>query len=315
MFTLNNPESPIQWDEEDVVYAVYQGEVGEEGTPHYQGYVEFRRNMRLTALQRIVPRAHWERRQGSAHQARDYCMKEDTQVEPPLEFGQFSEGGKQGRRLDLEDALQTMKGGAGKDEMYEQHPEVFAKYPRFVDYGLAKAKREAVEKVFISEFKPWQRVVMDKLEAEPDRRQVIWVVDSVGQRGKTFLALHLVDQCGAFYCNGGKHADITFAYQGERIAIFDYVRDAKEYVGYGVIEQIKNGVLFSPKYESGIKRFAVPHVLVVSNFQPEREKMSSDRWCVINLDVDYPVQVNVMPRAAVVAAPAEAVVLPPAGVW
>ena len=35
VFTLNNPEiDEIQWDEKKVQYAVWQKEVGEQGTPH-----------------------------------------------------------------------------------------------------------------------------------------------------------------------------------------------------------------------------------------------------------------------------------------
>lgn len=268
-----------------ITYSVYQGEIGEEGTPHYQGYLEFKCNVRLSALVAIIPGAHFERRRGTAHEARAYCMKEDTREEEPIESGVFSGGrDRQGSRMDLEAAKTALAGGATKDGMYEEHPEVFAKYPRFVAYGLEKARREATAKVDLrGRYRAWQAEVMALIDAEPHARQVIWVVDTVGARGKTELSKHLVDQCGAFYCNGGKHSDITFAYAGERVAIFDFVRDAESYVQYGVIEQLKNGIMFVSKYESGMKRVAVPHVLVFSNFEPDQTKMSADRWNIIRL--------------------------------
>lgn len=47
VFTVNNPEeqlSPQFW--EDCRLAAWQLEMGEEGTPHFQGYVEFNRRKR-----------------------------------------------------------------------------------------------------------------------------------------------------------------------------------------------------------------------------------------------------------------------------
>lgn len=34
-------------------YIVYQGEIGAEGTYHYQGYVEYDRPVRMTALKKV----------------------------------------------------------------------------------------------------------------------------------------------------------------------------------------------------------------------------------------------------------------------
>lgn len=284
MFTLNNPVGPLDLTDPRISYSVYQGEIGEEGTPHYQGYVEFKSTMRLTGLQQLIPGAHWERRRGTADEARDYCMKEDTREEDPIETGVFSGGGRQGKRTDLEDVQRRVAEGADRDAIFTEHPEVFAKYPRFVAYALDKARRDGVAKTDISGHpRPWQADLLALLAADPDDRKVYWVTDIAGGKGKTVLAKHLVDQCSAFYCNGGKHTDIVYAYAGERVAVFDYVRDSAEYVNYGAIEQLKNGIMFSSKYESGMKRCANPHVVVFANFHPDQSKLSADRWHIITL--------------------------------
>lgn len=89
MFTINNPteeDTPtLAWH--NARYVVYQKEAGAEGTPHYQGYVNFSRAMRLTAVKKINGRAHWEPRRGTHEQARDYCMKEEGRLEEPVELG------------------------------------------------------------------------------------------------------------------------------------------------------------------------------------------------------------------------------------
>lgn len=76
-FTLNNPrrrdkERILKWQFD---YIVFQLEVGEQGTPHYQGFVQFTTKQRLSALKKLNRHIHWEPRRGSAHQAAHYCMK------------------------------------------------------------------------------------------------------------------------------------------------------------------------------------------------------------------------------------------------
>lgn len=56
-------------------YLVYQLEVGEEGTPHFQGFVQFPTGRRLKQLKKLDRRIHWEPRRGSAVQAAHYCKK------------------------------------------------------------------------------------------------------------------------------------------------------------------------------------------------------------------------------------------------
>jgi len=87
MFTINNPTqddcpSLDSWTRS--AFIVFQKEVGENGTPHYQGYVEFDRPVRLGHVQRCNVRAHWEIRKGSHDQAVQYCTKEDTRIEDPV---------------------------------------------------------------------------------------------------------------------------------------------------------------------------------------------------------------------------------------
>lgn len=73
-----------------VTYIVFQQEVGEQGTRHFQGYLEFSKQVRLTWIHRnIHPRIHVEPRRGSQKQAIDYCKKSDTRLQNtvPLEGG------------------------------------------------------------------------------------------------------------------------------------------------------------------------------------------------------------------------------------
>lgn len=77
-FTLNNYTA----DEEaavtawyDLSYCVYGREVSSTGTRHLQGFVTFRKALRLSALKKFSPRAHWEVAR-SADASIKYCKKD-----------------------------------------------------------------------------------------------------------------------------------------------------------------------------------------------------------------------------------------------
>lgn len=289
-FTVNNPaaDSSIDWPEY-VSYGVYQLERGDVGTLHWQGYAELSSPQLLTRLKKWLPTAHFEKRMGSDVQARDYCMKQDaTYVAGPWEHGTFVPAANtQGKRTDIQAVIEAIDGGSSRQEIYREHGGVAARHPRYVETLLQFRQAAAAPK--LPDFVPmygWQEGVMEMLEDPqgPHERQILWVFDAFGNSGKTYLARYLRQERGAFYCNGGKGVDICYAYDCEPIVIFDYVRDSKDFVNYGVIEQIKNGILTSSKYESRTKIFAPPHVMVFANFAPEANKFSDDRVILVELN-------------------------------
>ncbi|QBL97863.1 replication-associated protein [Wastewater CRESS DNA virus 2] len=138
VFTINNPESQINVDleqEPTVKYAVWQLEMGKEGTLHYQGYVEFTKMTTIDQVKSMgeeFARAHLEPRKGSREQARDYCMKEDSRVEGPWEHGDFKAGG-QGARTDIIGLKKQIDEGKGLTEIWDSHPMEFLKYHKGIE--------------------------------------------------------------------------------------------------------------------------------------------------------------------------------------
>lgn len=287
-FTVNNPDGEFPSWPDYVCYGVYQLERGESGTLHWQGYAELSKMVKLGGLKKWLPTAHFEKRMGSDVQARDYCMKADSRVAGPWEHGTFVPAANtQGKRTDLQAFVEAVDGGASRRELFREHAGVAARHPRYVEAMLQFRQADAAPKLptFVPRY-GWQEGVIDMLDDPqgPHDREILWVYDVFGNSGKTYMARYLRQERGAFYCNGGKGADICYAYDCEPIVIFDYVRDSKDYVNYGVIEQIKNGILTSSKYESRTKIFATPHVMVFANFPPEQGKFSDDRVILIELD-------------------------------
>lgn len=137
VFTLNNPEEQITWPEDKVKYAIWQKEIGENETPHYQGYAIFKNATRLAACRRLLPRAHWEIARGSHEQARDYASKEDTRVEGPWTFGNESYAGQRTDILEIKTLID--QGKTDKEiadcafTLWCRHERAFTRYRELAD--------------------------------------------------------------------------------------------------------------------------------------------------------------------------------------
>lgn len=252
-------------------FLVIGKEVGESNTPHLQGFASLKAQTRLSAIKKIMPRAHIEAAQGTDEQNLAYCTKQDK------EAFVHGEPSRKGKRNDLDSFKQAVKSGADYDFALENHSKVVAKYPKFAREYIDLERRKAVEPTEMEKPYEWQQHILDIFSEPPHPRQIHWVYDPQGGKGKTFLARHLVTKYQAFYTTGGRATDIIHQYKYERIAIFDFVRDAREFVNYGAIEAIKNGICSSPKYDSAMKIFDPPHILVLANFEPAEGKFSADR--------------------------------------
>lgn len=139
----------------------------------------------------------------------------------------------------------------------------------------------------------WQFELQDILEARIDSRTIYWFYETVGNVGKTTFCKHLCMQFSAIYVSG-KAADVKCGivdYKKSkgfwpRIVLWDIPRTVEDYVSYSAIEEVKNGIFFSGKYESGMAVFNSPHVIVFANFVPDIRKMSLDRWQIKNIGID-----------------------------
>lgn len=141
-------------------------------------------------------------------------------------------------------------------------------------------------------WKQWQQQIIDLCQTKPDSRTVHWVFDKEGNSGKSFLVKYLCLRFGTIVANG-KANDIfnqvaTMMDSGEdkypEIVVLDIPRSNKDYVSYGAIEKLKDGLLYSGKYEGRCCIFPSPHVICFSNSLPEWNMMSDDRWRLIKID-------------------------------
>lgn len=132
----------------------------------------------------------------------------------------------------------------------------------------------------------WQLEVMRIIADEPDERTIHWFWEANGGVGKTCLCKYLAVKHNALMVTG-KSADMFHSIatnpKKRELVIVDVPRSTQDYVNYGAIEAIKNGLLFSGKYEGAQLVFNSPHVFMFANEPPREDKMSQDRWHIVNI--------------------------------
>lgn len=133
VFTLNNPDGLLEFSDKcDVRYAIYQGEIGESGTYHFQGYVQFSQPTTMSRVRSAIGGApHLEIRAGSHQEAVRYVSKEDTRVDGPYEYGQPVDD--QGARNDLATFYKLVRGGKDDLQLADNNFGLFSRYLRGID--------------------------------------------------------------------------------------------------------------------------------------------------------------------------------------
>jgi len=146
------------------------------------------------------------------------------------------------------------------------------------------------DEIILPEIWGWQLDVVDIISQVPDKRKIYWFWEREGSRGKSELCKYLVVKHNALMLSG-KGSDafhmISKFPNKRKVLIYDLPRSfSKKSFDWGAIEQVKNGLVFSGKYESTQCVFNSPHIFIFSNCPPwgeEDEYWSKDRLEVIEI--------------------------------
>lgn len=130
VFTVNNFSSERvdiirKHAEEFAQYCIVGDEVGENGTPHLQGYIYYGtlKSFKWVIERLGEPRAHLESAKGSATQNKAYCSKQSVL----FEYGTCP---TQGRRSDLEKIRGLLVQGSSEIEIAENYFSSWCQYRR-----------------------------------------------------------------------------------------------------------------------------------------------------------------------------------------
>lgn len=264
---------------EGITYAVFGQEVAPTtGTRHLQGYVVFDDRKRIGAVRQVLPGCHVEVTRGTPQQAADYCKKDgDFQ-----EFGVFANIPFQGKRSDIDrfkSWLQEQTTYPDDATIAQNFTTLYVRSPRILELRNLLFPTPKLETGEYAD--GWQSELAQELEEAPESdRKIIFIVDPEGGAGKSWFCRKYItdnDDCQLFGI--GKRDDIAHALDiTKRVFLFNIPRDNMQYLQYGLLESIKDRVVFSPKYNSATKVILrKPHVVVFSNEFPEQGKLSADR--------------------------------------
>lgn len=294
VYTVNNPGRTTGGAGEDEfdtfrpgVFGQHQLEQGAEGTLHLQGVCYFEQPKTLAAVKKIHPKAHWEVMRGTPAQALEYTSKEETRVDGPVTWGNQPQQGKRNDLHDVATILRETVGPVAKKmrAAAEANPSAFIRYHRGF-HALASLYEQPQRKSAPASWRPWQRWALQYLRRTPDNRHILWVTDPEGGEGKSTLVQYLITNAPEEYILlQGKVADMAYAYNSQPVVFFDVPRTQLEHMDhlYNFAEQLKNGAIFSTKYESRLKTFRSPHVVFFANQPPVPGKWSADRVIHVNL--------------------------------
>ncbi len=252
-FTLNNYTDQMvtilhsQTERPDtyITYMIYQHEISESGTPHLQGYIELKRRMSLRALKRRLnlPTIHLEPRRGTAVQARDYCLKEDTR--DPAGNGNHFEFGTirrpRGRPSGpLEEVTSAIADGMSMNEIAETFPATYVRSHK----GLLALQSE------LADHRCWPM-------------EIIIYYGKTGT-GKSYKANH--DYPDAYKCPWPAKGGWWWPnYGGEETVILDEFRHQ---ISYDKMLHLFDRYAWTVQYKGGHYKFRSKRVVITTNIPP-----------------------------------------------
>ncbi len=252
-FTLNNPEAKHfqRLLELEYHYIVFQVEIGEEGTPHYQGFVQLQEKQNLTALKKLISnKVHWEKRRGTPYEASHYCMKpvENCKCKhcDGLErFDQFFEDGaiRAENQYKTHEVARTIK-EQGLTRAIERFPEAYLTMNR----GM-----QALEAFY---------------SPKRDYPTEVTVLYGLSRTGKTRYAMEAWPSPYKLAVRGGSGSDFFGEYQPrehETVVLDDFYGGWK----YTTFLQVADRYPTEVHTKGGFLQFLARHLVITSNCPPD----------------------------------------------
>lgn len=236
-FTLNNP---TRTDEEEleqlgaestVTYLIYGDEKGENGTRHFQGYIEFKNGRSLAGCKKLIARAHWEQAKGSPESNRTYCSKEGR----VQEWGSIS---RQGARNDMSAVREIIQTSGSMRKVIQE-------------VSSYQAVRMA------------EKILTYTVVARTAPPMVLWIHGKTGV-GKTRCAWELYGTDDTWAWNCSKWFD---GYDGHETVIFDDYRGTE--LPFTLMLRLLDRYPMSVEVKGGYRPWAAKRIIVTSQLTPE----------------------------------------------
>jgi hypothetical protein len=234
-FVINNPKISEQElynhleNRVNVRYFVFVREKGDNGTEHYQGYIEFSKPKKFSLVKKyfseeqIGTNAHISERIYARLTCVKYVKKEDkfadkahTRIGKIYEYGDFA---KSGQRNDLIDMVEMKRQGATDLEIFETYPYQAARYGKFVTSKAMEHK----EKDFKAQYR-------ENLE--------VYYIHGATRTGKTRFVFDKHGYENVYQNEGYEYGKWFDGYEGQDILLLDEYRTS---LGFGFLLKLLDG--------------------------------------------------------------------------
>lgn len=231
------------WSKEDVQrlksltysYIVLADEVGESGTKHIQGYIEFKNPVGFKALtKKLLKRAHIEHRMGTPIQARDYCYKDEQII---FEDGIIS---KQGKRTDIDKCCELIQDGNRMKAVAQSAPQTFVRYHKG--------------------FKALQAILIEPRNEKPN----VTVYYGASGTGKSKRAREEMEDPYIWTPQRGQWFD---SYEGQKEVIFEEFRGQ---LPFGMLLSLLDRYDCPVQYKGGTIEFCATSIIITSPLPPSK---------------------------------------------
>lgn len=185
-------------------YIIFGEEIGEQGTPHLQGYLETSTKKSLKQMKEFHQRVHWAPSMGTAEQNKTYCSKDGNNI--------FESGTpmQQGKRSDLEEVVQAIRNGTTVTELFSSFPIQMIKHHR----GIIALHQKISPQIHQVPIHPIESFSWSPTLIAPAKTTILWGAAGIGKTSfvlavlpKILIVSHLDDL--ATY-NQQEHEGILF---------------------------------------------------------------------------------------------------------
>lgn len=220
---------------------------------------------------------------------REVCPSTGTpHIQGWLDFGEGLKGRPFSLRLPKQVSFRKMRGSPLANFRYCSKED-----DAYIAWGTCcLAKPYEVQIDFSKSKDNWMQRAHNILVAEPHDRHVWWLWEPLGRAGKTLFCKWYVSVNNDCLVLSGNAHDMKNGIVewrkkkgvAPRSVLVNIPRSKKqEHISWAGLEEIKDMIFYSGKYEGGMVNDKHPHVIFFANWEPEPENLSGDRWRIIRI--------------------------------
>lgn len=251
------------------------------GRPHHQGFLQLKTKKSLGWLKNnLSKRCKFKMIRGTYQENVTYCSEDGCYIC----WGTYTD---QGERRDIYTTSKKIidgtfdKSDAFDNAMWIKHN---AGINQSLEFHSRKRRRALRKAAFINkhiELRPQQNYWLNCAANQKDD-MILWICDFDGQLGKSYFQKFIKNVLDGCTIKNGATKDIALLYKEERYVCVNLTRTGEEKTNYSIYEDLKDGEIQSPKWDSYCYEFEPPVLMIFANFFPDVKALSIHRWHILS---------------------------------